>query len=62
MVYESAVAREFSLAMQQNPGLAVKRFKPRPTCTASPISVEVWTEYVDQHFGKNPDVVGPLIK
>jgi hypothetical protein len=42
--------RGFLLAMQHNPGLAVKRFKPRPTRTASPISVEVWTEYVDQHF------------
>jgi hypothetical protein len=44
--YESAVARGFLLAMQHNAGLAVKRFKPRPTRTASPISVEVWTEYV----------------
>jgi hypothetical protein len=36
--------------MQHSPGLAVKRSKPRPTLTESPISVEVWTEYVDQHF------------
>jgi hypothetical protein len=47
---ESAVARGFLLTMQHNPGLAVKRFKPRPTRTASHISVEVWAEYVDQHF------------
>jgi hypothetical protein len=48
--YELDKAQTFLRKMQENPGLAVKHFKPKQARQPTQVPIHKWTEHIQSHF------------